>query len=72
MKPGDVIQIDPTRDKLFGSCFMMVTEVKSWGVVGYVEIPSKGRAYYRCATEDFFHIGAAHWVPEDEVEEEPI
>lgn len=36
LKPGDVIQIDPLHDPMFGGAFLIVTEVKSWGVKGYV------------------------------------
>lgn len=33
IKPGDVVQIDPSHDERFGGCFMLVTDVKSWGAV---------------------------------------
>ena len=34
--PGDVVQIDPAHDPVFGGAFMVVTEPKSWGAQGYV------------------------------------
>lgn len=36
--PGDVVQLDATDPK-FAYCFLVVTEAKSWGVVGYVQVP---------------------------------
>ena len=62
MKPGDVVQIDPSHDTTFGGCFMVVTEVKSWGCQGYVEVPGKGQAYYRCASENMEYIGESKWA----------
>ena len=47
----DIIQVSPGHDKRFGSCLLVVSEVKSWGVQGYVTIPGDGEqggnAYYR-------------------------
>lgn len=63
---GDVFQIHPDHDKIFGGCFMLVTEPKSWGAQGYFEIPGKGRAYYRCEYENMDYIGKAAWIPKDE------
>jgi hypothetical protein len=59
---NDVMQIDPAHDGMFGGCFMIVTEVKKWGVQGYVQIPGKGQAYYRCAWENCYLIGNAQWI----------
>lgn len=72
MKKGDVVQIDPSHDETFGGCFMVVTEVKSWGCQGYVQVPGQeGVAYYRCANEDQVFVGEAKWMIEDEVSDEP-
>lgn len=50
---GDVVQIDPAHDAVFGACFMVVSELKpTWnGLQGYVQIPGPegGLAYYRGA-----------------------
>ena len=47
---NDVIQIDSEHDERFGGCFIQVTEVKSWGVKGFVAIPGnvgeRGQAFY--------------------------
>jgi len=61
---GDVVQIDPAHDEKFGGCFMLVEEVKGWGLVGFVQVPGSGRAYYRVPYEKCFQIGMAQWAPE--------
>ena len=60
-----MVQIDPTHDPRFGGCFMLVEEVKSWGVQGFVKLPAQGDAYYRVPFEHCMRIGTAEWVPED-------
>ena len=47
----DVVQISPTHDERFGAALLVVTESKSWGVMGYVQIPDQGQAYYRLPYE---------------------
>lgn len=39
-------------------CLLVVTDVKSWGVQGFVQIPQGGRAYYRLPTGTFERTGA--------------
>lgn len=67
-KKGDILQIDPDHDEIFGACFMVVTEPKSWGAQGYFNAPGvDGLAYYRVKHEDAFKVGRVEWVPpEDE------
>lgn len=66
--PGAVVQIEPGYDdrnghRWFGGCFMVVTEVRSWGVQGYVTVPGEdGDAYYRVPWENVEYIGEAVWV----------
>lgn len=70
-KVGQVVQIAPqpdADDDVFGGCFMIVTEPKSWGAQGYVQIPGKGQAYYRCESERMLPVGMAVWVVESEPE----
>lgn len=63
---GDVAQVDPEHDPgRFGGALLVVEEVKSWGVQGYVWIPARGAAYYRCPFEALSYIGRAQWrLPE--------
>ena len=71
MQRGDVVQIRPeTTNKAFAGCFMLVTEVKSWGVQGFIALPTErdrppARAYYRATFDEVMKIGVANWVPED-------
>lgn len=71
---GSIVQIDPNHDTDgFGGCLLVVTEVKAWGVVGYVEVPRAGRVYYRV---DFDKVedtrGRAPWVDSRHVEPERV
>lgn len=63
---GSVVQIDPAYDDVFGACFLLVTEMKSFGVMGYVTVPGKGEkggdAYYRVSFEHITYIGQAEWM----------
>lgn len=75
----DVVQIDPTYDPVFGACFMLVTEVCSWGYigyVGYVTVPGqgaeRGQAFYRVPAEQCVRIGASVWVMADEGNEQGL
>ena len=59
---GDVVQIDPDHDTTFGAAFMVVTEVKGWGYVGYVQVPGRdGVAWYRLPTAAARFVGPAPW-----------
>ena len=58
-----VVQLNErTENKSFIACFMVVTEVKTWGVIGYVTIPGKGAAYYRAKSGTFDLIGETDLV----------
>lgn len=69
-KIGDVYQINPNvaeKDSFFAGCFLQVTEVKDWGVQGFVCIPGKrgempGMAFTRQTWDTIVKIGTAHWV----------
>jgi hypothetical protein len=67
---GDIVQLDPeqTANDQFAGCLMVVTEVKVWGVQGYVRVPGKtigGNAYYRASFGTFAHTGGkAKWISE--------
>ena len=62
---GDVVQLDPEQhthhDGFWAGAFMLVEEVKPWGVCGFVKT-TDGRAYYRAKTGTFAVVGAATWV----------
>ena len=71
IKPGTVVQLDPDNCKnpMLRGCFMTVTEVKEWGVQGYIQCTGTnnemgGQAYYRAKTDEFEIIGGAVWIME--------
>lgn len=67
LRVGDLVQIDPEHDPLFGGCFMVVTEPKEWGAMGYCVGPEKGGKalyYYRVKHEKMVLIGRAEWMCE--------
>lgn len=70
VRVNDIVQLCPfsTENKMFAGCFLLVTEVKSWGVQGYVQVLGSdgepgGQAYYR-AKEGTFEAtgGSAVWA----------
>lgn len=66
---GSIVQIDPEKMGGWGGCLVVVSEVKTWGIQGYVQIPSNtpektGQAYIRVKTEDFVVCGMAEWTVE--------
>lgn len=61
---GSIVQLNPetTSNKSFGGCMLVVTEVKAWGVQGYVQgLGTReelgGQAYYRAASGTFEETG---------------
>lgn len=68
LQPGDIVQLDPhtTHNPLFAGRLLVVTEVKPWGVQGYVHnAGTDGAAYYRAETGTFEPTGGrAPWVLE--------
>lgn len=58
------MQINPEHDDIFGGAFMVITEPKSWGAQGYVQMLEQGRglAYYRCPSHAMAFIGRAEWT----------
>lgn len=81
---GDVLQIDPDHDEVFGGKFMVVTEPKEWGAQGYVDslplksgetgvcVTVRGTAYYRCKFENMEYVGKVAWLKERGYEEKDV
>jgi len=71
LKEGDLVQIYPTHPK-FPGFFLVVTEPKLCGAVGYLlhsrefdAAKYKGRAFLRVAFEEVKYCGKAYWLEED-------
>lgn len=69
--PGEIVQLNPetTGNKAFRGCLMVVSEVRQWGVQGYVQSLGAtrdemgGQAYYRADTGTFERTGGkAPWI----------
>ena len=55
-----VVQITENGPDGWVECFVTVSEVKSWGIQGYVQIPMEEcRAYIRLKPNQFQVIGTA-------------
>ena len=72
-EPGMLVQLNPfkTKNPMFAGCILVVTEVKHWGVQGYVQsLGDKGKpggqAYYRAEWDTFDRVGHAMWIAEYE------
>lgn len=63
MNIGDIVQIRPDKE-MFGACMVTVTEIKTWGIQGYVQSAGvPGQQYVRVKTEDFEPTGGkAVWI----------
>ena len=64
LRVGEVVQIDPEHDDVFGGCFMQVIEPKCFGAQGFVKVPGKdgGFAYYRVSFANMEPVGMATWL----------
>ena len=60
---GDIVQVNPDVET-FGACMIVVTEIKSWGIQGYVQSAGlNGQAYIRLPFKDIERTGGkAVWV----------
>lgn len=59
----EIVQVRPDFDT-FGGCLVVVTEVKSWGIQGYVQSAGvPGQQYIRLKHEDIAKTGGkAVWI----------
>ena len=69
VEPDDLVQLDPEKcgNPMLAGCIMVVTEVKAWGVQGYVQACGQegkpgGQAYYRAKWDEVQKVGRAYWV----------
>lgn len=68
----DIVQITNPEHKWY-PCLIVVSEVKSFGIQGYITIPTNddkpnGQAYIRLNTNEFEKVGEAIIIPEEEGE----
>lgn len=60
---SDIVQVDPMH-QVFGGCMVVVTEIKPWGIQGYVQSAGvEGQAYIRLEWQNFEPTGGkAVWM----------
>lgn len=63
---GDVVQLDPAMDSPLAGCFMVVTEPRDWGAIGYCTTRAHMHAPMRAASMRFIRIGKAEWLRDEE------
>lgn len=72
LSPGDVVQITDERPGIVGA-FLMVDEVKPWGVTGFIHtvktFEESTRIYLRLQTGCFERLGRAVMMPADMLEQ---
>jgi hypothetical protein len=63
MNVGDIVQVNPEVE-VFGGCMVVVTELKPWGIQGYVQSAGvPGQQYIRLKTKQIETTGGkAVWV----------
>lgn len=72
---GDVFQINEAHGrKGWVGCLVMATEVKSWGIQGFIAAPKQheeqARYFIRLKYDEIEYIGHAPLVPADESTED--
>lgn len=67
---NDVVQLNPetVKNKMFAGCFLVVTELKNWGVQGYVQALGQGgqpggAAYYRASWDEVVKLNPGASAP---------
>lgn len=63
VKVGDIVQVTPDKE-MFGACMVVVTELKSWGIQGYVQSAGvAGQQYIRLKADEYEYTGGrAIWM----------
>lgn len=66
---GDVVQITENYDRGFVGAFLLVEEVRRWGVIGFIahvkDRLTQGQVHLRLKYDCVERIGKAKIVPED-------
>ena len=63
LKVGDIVQVSPDYE-MFGACMVVVTELKSFGIQGYVQSAGvPGQQYIRLKADEYEYTGGrAIWM----------
>jgi hypothetical protein len=63
MEVSTIVQVIEGGPEGWVGCLIQVSEVKSWGIQGFVKIPKGGEAYIRLTWQQFEPIGKAVLMP---------
>lgn len=63
VKVNSVVQVNEKGLEGWIGCLVQVSEVKSWGIRGWIQLPKQGPAYIRLKWEEIDYIGQAILVP---------
>lgn len=69
---GTIVQVTAKDYGTWYGQILVVSEVKEWGIQGYLDIPNKGPAYLRVKHGDYDIIGIATLTLRDNDEEQFI
>ncbi len=58
---GDIVQIDPKSDPVFGGCYVFVEKVDEKGINGFVNIPGNLKRYVCKSWDDIEWCGQSIW-----------
>jgi hypothetical protein len=64
MEKYDIVQITDIENEWF-TALLIVDEVKSWGIQGYIFVPRSGRAFYRIENGKFEKVGTSLFAEVD-------
>lgn len=63
---NSVVQLNEKAQEGWVGCFLQVSEVKNWGVQGWVQIPMGGSAYLRPTWDQIDYIGQAVLIKQNQ------
>jgi hypothetical protein len=58
---GDIVQIDPKRDSIFGGCYVFVEKVNEKGIDGFINIPGNRKQHIHKLWDDIEWCGQSIW-----------
>lgn len=65
IKVNSVVQINEKGQEGWIGCLVQVSDIKSWGIQGWVQIPMQGSAYIRLKWDVIEYIGEAILIQEE-------
>ncbi len=62
LEKDDVVRLTKCEQKCFRDCFMVITDVRNWGAIGFIYVPNSlveahpRKAYYRACWDEMTFI----------------